>query len=93
MQIFPQNPLFQIQTLDQKSLLLQLDRRIGELSLLYMDMVVCEALKYPMMIQLDSCRYHKMMVMMVLMFGEDIENDDDHGDLQGSEVLYAYAYI
>ena len=29
---------------------------------------------------------------MVLMFGEDIENDDDHGDLQGSEVLYAYAY-
>ena len=36
----------------------QLDRRIGELSLLYMDMVVCEALKYSMMIQLDSCRYH-----------------------------------
>jgi len=34
----------------------QLDRRIGELSLLYMDMVVCEALKYPMMIKLDSCR-------------------------------------
>ena len=32
-----------------------------------MDMVVCEALKYPMMIQLDSCRYRMMMVMMVLM--------------------------
>ena len=38
------------------SAFVQLDRRIGELSLLYMDMVVCEALKYSMMVQLDSCR-------------------------------------
>ena len=31
-----------------------------------MDMVVCEALKYPMMIKLDSCRYYMMMVMIVM---------------------------
>ena len=50
-----------------KILLAQLDRRIGELSLLYMDMVVCEALKYPMLIQLDSCRYRLMTIIMILM--------------------------
>ena len=33
------------------SAFVQLDRRIGELSLLYMDMVVCEALTYQMMLQ------------------------------------------
>ena len=50
-----------------KILLAQLDRRIGELSLLYMDMVVCEALKYPMLIKLDSCRYRLMTIIMILM--------------------------
>ena len=43
------------------SAFVQLDRRIGELSLLYMDMVVCEALKYSMMVQLDSCRQQPNM--------------------------------
>ena len=32
-----------------------------------MDMVVCEALKYPMMIQLDSCRCHMIIIIIVLM--------------------------
>ena len=31
-----------------------------------MDMVVCEALKYPMMIQLDSCRYNMMIKLRVV---------------------------
>lgn len=41
------------------SQLQQLDKRIRDLSLLFMDMVVCEALKYPMMVQLKSCEEYK----------------------------------
>jgi len=42
-----------------RNLLKQLDSRIRELSPTYMDMVVCEALTYQMMLQLDSCTEYR----------------------------------
>lgn len=50
------NPVIRPPSSISKSQLKQLDKRIRELSLLYMDMVVCESLQYSMMLNLTSCQ-------------------------------------
>jgi len=53
------NPIIRPPENTPPKLLNQLDSRIRELSLVYMDMVVCEALTYQMMLQLESCTEYR----------------------------------
>merc|ERR1711974_273938 len=53
------NPIIRPPDSTPPRLLKQLDSRIRELSLVYMDMVVCEALTYQMMLQLESCAEYR----------------------------------
>jgi len=53
------NPIIRPPDSTPPKLLKQLDTRIRELSLVYLDMVVCEALTYQMMLQLESCTEYR----------------------------------
>jgi len=53
------NPIIRPPENTSPNLLSQLNSRIRELSLVYMDMVVCEALTYQMMLQLESCTEYR----------------------------------